>query len=267
MTAWLDSKAVERLHADLEEIPKLYADLPAILTGVKTGGSGVHYPPGSKPPLSVQVVSLLDTRLKDAAQWRETDPCGSDVLDRYGVIPRVGLWVRMIDEEADAAGEHMFTLDDADWRNLEALCKAIKAATSWIITQQWITELADDMGRIAAELRSTLGIRPEFKPKCRWCAYRCVPQDGGTWFLCPNCGADYTWQGEVSALLAVQDMTGPQCADHLGLTWVRIRKWHERGLLPSIGKDAHGRKLFAIDAVARVQRDIAARRIVMSEDA
>ena len=70
MSTWLDSKSVERLHADLDEIPKLYADLPAIKTGVRTGGSGVHYPPGSKPPLSVQVVSLLDTRLKDASLWR-----------------------------------------------------------------------------------------------------------------------------------------------------------------------------------------------------
>lgn len=263
MTAWLDSKAVQRFHDNLAEIPTLYALLPVILTGIKTGGSGVHFPPGSKPPLSVQVIALTDTQVKGADQWRETDPRDRDVLDRYGIVPRVGLWVRLVGDEADEAGEHPFSLDDAEWADIAKLCDALKASTAWLITQQWATELADDMGRIVAEMRTTLGIRPEYRPKCRWCAYRCVPQDGGSWFLCPNCGADYTWQGEVSALLAVQDMTGQQCADALGIPWPTIRTWHNRGLIASVGKDAYGRKLFSLDAIARVQRDIATRKVVI----
>jgi len=263
---WLNSAAVQKFHDDLAEIPTLYADLPAILTGIKGQSGGVHTPPGSKPPLAVHVVDLLDTRVKGAQQWRtETDPRGRDVLDRYGVIPRVGLWVRLVGDEADEAGEHPFDMDDADWTNLEALCKALKAATSWLIMQQWVTELAQDMAALRAEMRSTLGIRPEFIPKCRYCRNKTEPQDGGTWFRCPACGADFTWQGEVQALIAVQDMTGKQCAEHLGLAWPRIRKWDSLGLLKSVGQDARGRKLYSLDAVARVQRDIAARRITLKE--
>jgi len=268
MSAWLNSVAVQKLHDDLAEIPTLYADLPAILTGIKGQSGGVHTPPGSKPPLAVHVVDLLDTRLKGAQQWRtETDPRGRDVLDRYGVIPRVGLWVRLVGDEADEAGEHPFDMDDADWTNLEALCKALKAATSWLITQQWVTELAQDMAALRSELRSALGIRPEFIPKCRYCRNTTQPQDNGTWFRCPACGADFTWQGEVAALIAVQDATGPQVAAQLGISWERIRQWKARGLVTKVGKDARGRDLFSIDAVARVYRDISAGKISIKEEA
>jgi predicted RNA-binding Zn-ribbon protein involved in translation (DUF1610 family) len=265
MTAWLDSKAVERFHADLDEIPLLFADLPPVLTGIKGEGSGVHQPPSSKPPLSMQIVSLLDTSLKDAAQWQETDPRGRDVLDRYGVIPRVGLWVRMTAEEMDDAGEQHTALDD--WQTLGTLCGALKMYTGWLITQQWVTELAADMKALRSELEQATGVRKEFKPRCRWCHHLLEPQDGYSWFLCPACGADFTYQAEMRALLAVQDTTGPQVASLLGISWERIRQWKTRGLVTPTGRDSQRRDLFSIDAVAQVYRDISARRIVIDEGA
>jgi len=268
MSPWLNSKAVEKLHADLDEIPKLYLDLPAILTGLKTGGSGVHYPPGSKPPLSIQVVALLDTRLKNCQVWLETDPRTTDTGDRYGVIPTIGLWARSIDDDLADAGEVPLGLDGDDWGNIATLCAAIKRATGWIIEQQWATEFADDIHGIRSELNQALGIRPEFIPKCRYCRNVTVPQDNGTWFRCPACGADFTWQAEVNALLAVQEMTGPQCAMHLGMGpggWGRIRQWQTRGLVKTIGKDTKGRNLFSVDAVARVLRKITTGEISIKE--
>ena len=275
---WLNSSAVQKFHDDLAEIPTLYADLPAILTGIKGQSGGVHTPPGSKPPLAVHVVDLLDTHLKDPSEWAETDPRDrldedekkagiQRAVDRWGIVPRIAIWVRVIDEEMDEAGEHMLTLEDADWHDIGALCAAIKTATSWIITQQWVTELALDIRDMKGELRSTLGIRPEFIPKCRYCLNKCEPQDNGTWFRCPACGADFTWQGEVAALIAVQDGTGPQVAAQLGISWERIRQWKARGLVTKVGKDARGRDLFSIDAVARVYRDISAGKISIKEEA
>ena len=275
---WLNSSAVLKFHDDLAEIPTLYADLPAILTGIKGQSGGVHTPPGSKPPLAVHVVDLLDTHLKDPSEWAETDPRDrldedekkagiQRAVDRWGIVPRIAIWVRVIDEEMDEAGEHMLTLEDADWHDIGALCAAIKTATSWIITQQWVTELALDIRDMKGELRSTLGIRPEFIPKCRYCLNKCEPQDNGTWFRCPACGADFTWQGEVAALIAVQDGTGPQVAAQLGISWERIRQWKARGLVTKVGKDARGRDLFSIDAVARVYRDISAGKISIKEEA
>ena len=281
MTTWLNSSAVQKLHDDLAEIPTLYADLPAILTGIKGQSGGVHTPPGSKPPLAVHVVDLLDTHLKDPSEWAETDPRDrldederkagiQRVVDRWGVVPRIALWVRLIDEEMDEAGEHTLTLEAADWSSIVALCAAIRLVTPWLIAQQWVTELAQDMAALRAELRSALGIRPEFIPKCRYCRNKCEPQDGGTWFRCPACGADFTWQAEVNALLAVQEMTGPQCAMHLGMGpggWGRIRQWQTRGLVKTIGKDTKGRNLFSVDAVARVLRKISAGEISIKEEA
>jgi len=264
---WLNSAAVQKFHDDLAEIPTLYADLPAILTGIKGQSGGVHTPPGSKPPLAVHVVDLTDLRVKDSREWLETDPRDRDVLDRYGVVPRIGLWVRLIDEEMTDAGEHTLTLEDWHWTNIAKLCEAIRLVTPWLIAQQWVTELADDMHALRSELRSALGIRPEFIPKCRYCRNKCEPQDGGTWFRCPACGADFTWQGEVAALIAVQDGTGPQVAAQLGISWERIRQWKARGLVTKVGKDARGRDLFSLDAVARVYRDISAGKITIKEEA
>ena len=223
---WLNSAAVQKFHDDLAEIPTLYADLPAILTGIKGQSGGVHTPPGSKPPLAVHVVDLLDTRSKDAHEWSQTDPRDKAVLDRYGVIPRVGLWLRMIDDEMPVNDPSRVALNitDGDWCNLGILCAAIKLATPWLIAQQWVTELAQDMAALRSELRSALGIRPEFIPKCRYCRNTTQPQDNGTGFRCPACGADFTWQGEVAALIAVQDATGPQVAAQLGISWERIRQ-------------------------------------------
>lgn len=254
MSTWLDSRAVKQFHADLDEIPILFANLPAVLTGIKGNGNGARRPPSSKPPLSVQVVSLLDTQLKDADEWHETDPRGRDVLDRYGVVPRVGLWVRMAIEEMDDAGEQHTRLDD--WQTLASLCGALKAYTSWLITQQWVTELVDDMKEIRSELEQATGVRKEFKPRCRnvFCGKTLEPQDNGSWYRCPFCEREYTVAADLVALGAAQYLRGEEVAQLLDIAWSTVRRFKAEGWIRPIEHTSEGVALFDLDQV-RVVRD------------
>lgn len=253
MTAWLDSKAVERFHADLDEIPLLFADLPPVLTGIKGEGAGAHKPPASKPPLSMQIVSLMDTSLKDADEWHETDPRGRDVLDRYGVIPRVGLWVRMAIEEMDEAGEEHTPLDD--WQTLRSLCGALKMYTGWLITQQWVTELASDMKALRTELEQATGVRKEFRPRCRnvFCGNLLDPMDHGSWYLCPACGRDYKVAADLEALGGAQYLRGEEVAQLLDIAWSTVRRFKSEGWIRPIDYTSEGVALFDLDQVRTVR--------------
>jgi len=252
MTTWLDSKAVEHFHDDLAAIPTLFADLPAVKTGIKNNEGGAHTPPASKPPLSMEVVSLLDTGLKGAKEWRETDPRDRDVLDRYGVPPRVGLWARMMIEEMTDAGEHAPTV--VYWSDLTDLLGAIKAATPWLITQQWVTELAQDMHALRTEIEQALGITPIFKPRCRnlWCGTLLEPMDNDSWYECPGCKRKYTIAEDLKALGGAQYLRGEEVAQLLDIAWSTVRRFKAEGWIRPIACTASGVALFDLDQVRTV---------------
>lgn len=259
-----DSATIERLHHELEEIPTLYAQLPAVLTGEIRGQSGGPSVPGSRPPIAVTAHDLLDRRIKDAHQWATRDPITRDVANRWGVAPTLALWVRYAHAAMDTAGEAHTTIGDLRDAPVDTLTDHLKQLLPFVLTQPWARELTSDIRTLWRRLRRELGIRPEFRPKCRWCAYRCEPQDEGTWYLCPNCGADFTWLGEIAALVTLQNATAQQIAGQLGISSERIRQWASRGLVTKVGK-RNGQPLYSVDAVARVYRDISARRIKVPE--
>jgi len=254
MTVWLDSKAVEKLHDDLEQIPSLFADLPAVITGIKDPSNGARKPPASKPPLSIEVVTLLDTEKKDADEYHETDPRGHDVLDRYGVIPRVGLWLRMTSEEMTDDGQT--TPEITRFMTLAELCQTLKGASSWIITQQWSTELAADLHALRSEIEAALGIAKEFHPKCRnlWCGTLLEPMDNGSWYSCPGCKRDYKIGADLQALGGAQYLRGEEVAQLLDIAWSTVRRYKAEGWVRPIAFTAQGVALFDLDQV-RVVND------------
>ena len=252
MTTWLDSKAVEHFHDDLAAIPTLFADLPAVKTGIKNNDGGAHTPPASKPPLSMEVVSLLDTEKKDADEYQETDPRGHDVLDRYGVIPRVGLWLRITAEEMTDAGERAPVI--TRFMTLAELCQTITYASSWIITQQWSTELAADMHALRTEIEQALGITPIFKPRCRnlWCGTLLEPMDNDSWYECPGCKRKYTIAEDLKALGGAQYLRGEEVAQLLDIAWSTVRRFKAEGWIRPIACTASGVALFDLDQVRTV---------------
>ncbi|HEY5482816.1 MAG TPA: hypothetical protein VIK31_03255 [Propionibacteriaceae bacterium] len=254
MTTWLDSKAVERFHDDLAAIPTLFADLPAVKTGIKDPTNGARKPPASKPPLSIEVVTLLDTEKKDADEYQETDPRGHDVLDRYGVIPRIGLWLRMAVEEMTDAGETVPPIDG--WMNLDQVCHSIQQLTPWLIGQQWVTELAQDMHALRAEIEAALGIAKEFKPRCRelWCGTLLDAMDNGSWYSCPGCKREYIIAEDLKALGDAQYLRDEEIAQLLDVPRSTVRYWKQVGWVHAIATTASGVLLYDLDQV-RIVRD------------
>jgi len=261
MTTWLDSKAAERLSDDLEAIPALFADLPAVKTGIKDPSNGTHTPPASKPPLSMEVVVLLDTEKKDADEYQETDPRGHDVLDRYGVVPRIGLWLRMAIEEMTDAGETVPPIDG--WMNLDTLCRSLGQVTSWIITQQWVTELADDLHALRAEIEQALGIAKEFKPRCRnlWCGTLLEPMDNGSWYECPGCKRKYVVAADLKALGGAQYMTSADVAQLLDVAYTTVRYWKTERFIRPMAWTAQGVELYDLDQVKAIRDTPPAERV------
>jgi hypothetical protein len=270
MTSFLDSKAAERLADDLEAIPALFADLPAVKTGIKDPSNGTHTPPASKPPLSMEVLSLLDVARKGVEEWAETDPRGHDVLDRYGVIPHIGLWVRITIELMTGAGEHPPTV--VYWSDLTDLLGALKAATPWLITQQWSTELAKDLHALRAEIEQALGIKPVFEPRCRnlWCGTNhggvwlgtlLEAMDNGTWYLCPNCKRDYKFAEDLKALGGAQYLRGEEVAQLLDVPWSTLRYWKQEHWIRPIASTSEGIALFDLDQVRAIRDTPADERV------
>ena len=144
MTTYLDSKAVERFHHDLDLIPQRYSELPQVITGIKGLGAGSPNPAESKAPLSITVVHLLDT-----------------------AIPRVAMNLRMIVEEMASEGQQAPSIER--WLSLTELCTSIRQATWWLIGQPWVTEVTTDLHTLRVEMEDALGIIKEYKPKCRQC--------------------------------------------------------------------------------------------------
>ena len=261
MTTWLDSKAVEHFHDDLAAIPTLFADLPTVKTGIKNNNGGAHKPPASKPPLSMEVVTLLDTEKKDADEYHETDPRGHDVLDRYGVIPRVGLWLRMTAEEMTDAGERAPEI--TRFMTLAELCQTITYASSWIITQQWSTELADDLHDLRVEIETALGISQEFHPKCRnlWCGTTLEPMDNGSWYSCPGCKRDYKIGADLQALGGAQYMTSADVAQLLDVAYTTVRYWRTEKFIHPMAWTAQGVELYDYDQVKAIRDTPPAARV------
>jgi len=265
MTAWLDSKAAERLSDDLEAIPALFADLPAVKTGIKDPSNGTHTPPASKPPLSMEVVTLLDTALKDADEWAQTDPRGkytaTDILDRYGVVPRIGIWVRLTSEEMTDDGQT--TPEITRFMTLAELCQTLKGASPWIITQQWSTELAQDMHALRAEIEAALGIAKEFKPRCRnlWCGALLEPMDNGSWYSCPGCKHEYIIAADLKALGGAQYLTSADVAQLLDVGYTTIRYWKTERFIRPMAYTASGVELFDLDQVKAIRDTPPAERV------
>jgi hypothetical protein len=253
MTSWLDSKAAKRLSDDLKAIPALFADLPAVKTGIKDPTNGTHTPPASKPPLSIEVITLLDNAHKGVEEWHQTDPREHDVLDRYGVIPHIGLWVRITIELMTNAGEHPPTV--TSWSNLTDLLAAIKAATPWIITQQWSTKLAADLSALRSEIETALGIAKEFKPRCRnlWCGTLLEPMDNGSWYSCPGCKRKYVVAADLRALGGAQYMTSADVAQLLDVAYTTVRYWKTERFIRPMAYTAAGVELFDLDQVKAVR--------------
>ena len=249
MTTWLSKAKSETLRRHLLDIPDLMAlteTMHATMMPRRGHSSGTKgkraHPPA---PTDLGILDLLDTRPKIVPRRLADDPrLVHEIVfhgepERRGVLPAIADWVRLADAEMiDAGFEHTPPVDvptivsETGWltRHLD-----------WLTEQQWVTELADEVGKIHARLLGVIDEgRPEYRPRCK-CGARM--RDEGSHFTCSDCGADVREQAMDHRTALAQDrpMTG---YDFLafGIKPERIRKWVERGrLIPA--EDEQGKSI------------------------
>lgn len=172
---------------------------------------------------------------------------------RVGVLQCLASWVRMADEEMIAEGfghlspverrrifvagrESIWATQTGPTVTTEAGWLAINLG--WIVQQQWVDELEQDINRIWHDLRRAANERPQYHPHCGQCGARM--EDDGAYFSCPACGQQVrdTAMDLRTSLAREQPLTAYDFA-MFGVTPDTIRKWVERGLLER-ATDDHG---------------------------
>ena len=244
MTTWLSKAQAETLRRHLLDIPDLMAlteTMHATMMPRRGHSSGTKgkraHPPA---PTDLGVLDLLDSRPKIVPRELVDDPRRVHEIvfhgepERRGVLPAIADWVRLADAEMlDAGFEHTPPVDnptivsEAGWltRHLD-----------WLIEQQWVTELADEIGKIHRRLLGALDEgRPEYRPRCK-CGARM--HDEGSHFTCSDCGADVREQAMDHRTALAQDrpMTAYDFAP-FGIVPRRIRDWVNRGHLQPARSD------------------------------
>jgi len=252
----LNSRQAEQLQRHLDEIPGLYLGLNDVAGTRRGTPGGGRRPPGSKPAADLTVVHLTDVRVKDWRWWKATDPREYDDLDRYGIIPGLGLWLRVIvDDMDDDPDATPLDVDDDDWRNIERLCHHLRACVPWMLGQEQVIELAGDMRKLHGQLERAHGIRREYRPRCRQlgCGAVLEPEDNGSWYRCGDCGRHYTVAEDLRALGQAQYLPSEDVAQLLDVKWSTFRSWVARGHIRPVATTAFGQALFDLDQVREVR--------------
>ena len=225
----------------LAAIPDLYALLPLfLLPGTGTDDDGRAKASPKRPPGSLAVLDLLDTREKPDA-----DPTRQDFdLDRragarrQGVLPTLASWSRLVDSELwDEGREHTPPSDDP---TVAGECGFLLEHLRWAEDHQWFDELAADIAGIHRDLMRAVREPDPIALRCPICTHEVETMANGGWFRCLGC--DHRWSRmEAHRLYERQKpMTLAECAESIGRPVKTLHHWKAQGLLKPVGRDAGG---------------------------
>ena len=224
----------DRARLILTRLPDDIALLPLVLTGNGAGDHTSRTTPGSRPPLRVDVLDLIDNRLKSGAMT--DDPVGERDLEhqtgegrRAGLLWELAQWTRLADEEMHNE-QYTDAIPLADPPTVVSECGWLRLHLDWLTSRDWWPELARDLSVMDREVCAALGIRPEYVPR-HTCGWRLVPRDGGTWYACTGCDAVVDHWAELKRLTEVQDVPLTELAGLIDVPRDTLRRWVEVGWL------------------------------------
>lgn len=231
---WLDLAARLQLERDLADLPTLVELLERNYDALLSRGDRNPDNPNEKYPIRPDVLDLADRRWKWATNGIEprtlatrgivehaADPAGEADLARrigarrLGVLPTLASWVSLTVGEMHDAGQWHLRPADPDqvvWvATTTGEIRATKPGPTvaseagwllrhldWIVGQQWVTELADELRRIVEDL-ARLG----------------VTMDGPHHHAC---------------------LTADQIADQHPVSRATVYRWWKAGMLTDVGK-------------------------------
>ena len=162
LTDWLGQAAREQLRRDLRDLPGLVDQVDRHREALLRQGTPTLDRIG-RIPANLQVVDLTDQRTKDGAAI--LDPIGEADLARrigerrHGILPTLSSWVSLaVGEMHDCDCAHTPPVDPAERQpTITTESGWILQHLDWIVGQQWVVELAQDVRGIVADLEQLVG--------------------------------------------------------------------------------------------------------------
>jgi predicted Zn-ribbon and HTH transcriptional regulator len=251
-------RVLGQARADLVALPGLCEELARCLTE-RAAVAGVQRKVSGSPALiRLDVFHLLDPRRKPG--WDGADPREENYAGWLGVAPLLESWVRVLWEDLPEI------LELTETATVRSEASVLVEFWPFIEAQQWAEELAKDVSRAAETVRRTLGIRPDYQPKCRKCGFTVIPVEADTRKLttweacaygaCTGCDWTYPKGPALDALAQVQEpLPLAEIADVAGIPIKTLYRWHAEELIVPV--DGVKRKrvydLAAVRAVANVK--------------
>lgn len=188
----------DQLQKDLEEIDTRYSELdPA---PARQPGDGVYSKLGfgSKPPLNLHVVAMMDSRSSRVAKaWMGSDGRvhreeERPVLSVFGTL-ETGVW-----DVVEGRG-----YDGHGCTTVSELCDWLAGEIDWIVRQEVVAEFAADLRALVAQLKPATGEKRYSIGRCPavvdelLCGARLFAPQVGDTIECAGCGAEWprpTWE-------------------------------------------------------------------------
>ena len=238
--------------AQLRDLLDWAALLPVLLTRHAPSGDssrGGRAPSGSKPPVRLDVLQVLDARVRipgdDAEDRAELDRLAGD--HRQGLLPDLWQWARLIEAEAMETCPQV-PAELPEQPTLGSVVDWLLVHTGWAETQQWADEYRADVDWWWRRLRQLVGeARAEPVVPCGRCGEALTQQKPGL------------WECEQGHMTSVQAVTLREAARILSArdgekapTLRTLQRWAKRpGLLIPIS-DGPRSRLFDLSQICTV---------------
>lgn len=224
------------LRETLRDLPDRITVAAALIAGEKLAAAddGTRPVPGSRPPLNLAVVDLTRRgKIHD-------DPIAHMTTRSAGILAMLQSWTRlahgeMLDTDTD-------TTDPTMHPTVGTECAWLLRHIVWILEQQWVTELAVDLGIAERDVKAVLRERAPYAPRCDRCTYRLEAMDGGSWYRCTGCHRVIDHWAELKRLAEIQPpMTLAELSAAVDVPVKTLHDWHKRGLLTPVTDAKRGR--------------------------
>lgn len=219
-TDWLTEPQERALRSGLAHLPEMAVEVSYLLRGERIGEPVASAGTQPQAPISADVAALTKRGPLDH------DPIAH--ASSRGMVTVLHSWVRlahgeMLDDDREPA-------DLADMPTVSSETGWLLRHIVWVLAQQWVDELAEDVARLVKDCRRVLRERPAFHPPCLRCGNRLEERVG--FYACGSCGQDYREEAALrDAVVKAHPLTPPQIERGFGIMSSTVRKWQERGLI------------------------------------
>ena len=234
----------------LRDILDWAAILPALLTRhAPTGDTSRtgRRVPGSRPPVRLDVLHVLDTRTRVAGDDAEDrawhDRMASD--HRQGLLPDLWQWCRLIEAEAmDACPDVPEELPERP--TIASVVDWLVKHTPWALTQPWADEYAADVDWWWRKLREAVGEAAVARDvPCSRCREPLTPVHDGRW----ECRSGHT--------VTIHAVGLRQAAREVEVNYETLRRWLAEEEVARLAEPG-GRPVYDLGEIRRV---VAGRRL------